>query len=134
MKNSHKNEKNTSKSQISESLKQLHILLEIWSFIDQVNNVQSCPSFLQNSLHQSTNPFLVDKGCTYTNLEVSNNLLDNCEILISYKLQKWISQHLYNDLRNNTLTSVSLTVLSLNLLKNKYMLLLHVFISRKFAF
>ena len=34
-----------SKSQIFESLKQLHILLQFWSFIDHVNKVQSCPSF-----------------------------------------------------------------------------------------
>ena len=94
----HIRKRNTSRSQISESLKQLHVLLQTEALFDQVDNIQSCP-FLTKIVYinSPTNPFLVDKGSTSTKLEVSNHLLDNYKSLINYILQKWIIQHLYND-------------------------------------
>ena len=50
-----------------------------WSFIWSENSVQIRPSFFTKIIYISNQPtlFLVDKGSTYTKLEISNDLLDN---------------------------------------------------------
>ena len=66
---------NILKSQISESLKQLYVLLQILKLL-LIKYKNTEQSFFLYKVFTKTNPCLLNKGCTYKKLEVSNNLLD----------------------------------------------------------